>query len=86
MTSLTSDSILQALGLKPKAAPKQLKQPSLEKHEVDKLLKGAAAEGEEEGAAVAEADRIKGLGFASGYVMYHCSLFLCLPLRACSNR
>lgn len=55
----------QALGLKPKSAPKQLKQPSLEKHEVEKLLKGAAAEGQEQPAAE-PADRSNGLGFASG--------------------
>lgn len=55
---------LQALGLKPKAAPKALKQPSLEKHEVDKLLKGA---GGDEPAAL-EVERIKGLGFGSRWV------------------
>lgn len=63
-TSCPPNCHLQALGLKPKAAPKQLKQPSLEKHEVDKLLSGGSVDAD--GAAtIAEADKTKGLGFDS---------------------
>jgi hypothetical protein len=53
---------MQALGLKPKSAPSVHTQPALEKHEVERLLKGGADDQEP---AAAEADRMKGLGFAS---------------------
>jgi hypothetical protein len=56
---------VQALGLKPKAPPSRRQQPALEKHEVDKLLKGGAA-GEDEQPAALEGERVKGLGFGSG--------------------
>lgn len=56
----------QALGLKPKAAPSTRSQPALEKHEVERLLKGGGDEQDAAPAGAAEADRIKGLGFQSG--------------------
>lgn len=55
----------QALGLKPKAPPSSRRQPALEKHEVDKLLKGGAG-GDDEQPAALEGERVKGLGFGSG--------------------
>lgn len=57
--------LLQALGLKPKSAPSTHTQPALEKHEVERLLKGGG--GDDDAAAGAEADRMKGLGFNAGY-------------------
>lgn len=60
----------QALGLKPKSAPSTRSQPALEKHEVERLLKGGGDEQDAAPAgAAAEADRIKGLGFQSGYAL-----------------
>lgn len=61
--------MLQALGLKPKSAPSTFKQPSLEKHEVERLLKGGGDEQEAAAGAAGsaeEAERMKGLGFNSG--------------------
>jgi hypothetical protein len=58
--------LLQALGLKPKSVPSTHTQPALEKHEVERLLKGGS--GDEDAGAGAEADRMKGLGFNAGYV------------------
>jgi hypothetical protein len=58
-------SCLQALGLKPKAPPSSRTQPALEKHEVDKLLKGGPG-GDDAQPAALEGERGKGLGFGSG--------------------
>jgi len=61
--------MLQALGLKPKSPPSTLKQPSLEKHEVERLLKGGAEQQEAAAGAAGsaeEAERMEGLGFNSG--------------------
>lgn len=59
----------QALGLKPKSAPSTRTQPALEKHEVERLLKGGPEqEGGGGGGAEADADCMKGLGFNSGWV------------------
>jgi hypothetical protein len=57
---------LQALGLKPQAPPSSRRQPALEKHEVDKLLKGGGPGGDNEAPAAVEGERVKGLGFGSG--------------------
>ncbi|WIA30619.1 hypothetical protein OEZ86_000698 [Tetradesmus obliquus] len=59
------DMMAEALGLKPKAPPSSRRQPALEKHEVDKLLKGGAG-GDDEQLAALEGERGKGLGFGSG--------------------
>ncbi|WIA10582.1 hypothetical protein OEZ85_010766 [Tetradesmus obliquus] len=59
------DMMAEALGLKPKAPPSSRRQPALEKHEVDKLLKGGAG-GDDEQPAALEGERVKGLGFGSG--------------------
>jgi hypothetical protein len=57
--------LLQALGLKPKAPPSSRAQPALEKHEVDKLLRGGPG-GDDAQPAALEGERGKGLGFGSG--------------------
>lgn len=49
--------------MKPKSAPSVHTQPALEKHEVERLLKGGGDD--QEPASAEEADRMKGLGFAS---------------------
>ncbi|KXZ53010.1 hypothetical protein GPECTOR_8g379 [Gonium pectorale] len=65
--------MMEALGFKPKAAPRPAAQ--LDKHELEEIIKGKPAEGEEAeagmaagagGAGAAEADRIKGLGYIAG--------------------
>eukprot|EP00775_Hariotina_reticulata_P008239 gene8239-8429_t len=59
-------AMAEALGLKVKAPASNRfrQQPSLEKHEVDKLLRGAS--GDQQPEAAAEGDRIAGLGFRAG--------------------
>ncbi|KAF6259459.1 kinase phosphorylation protein-domain-containing protein, partial [Scenedesmus sp. NREL 46B-D3] len=59
------DMMAEALGLKPKAPPSSRTQPALEKHEVDKLLKGGAGADDDQPAAL-EGERGKGLGFGAG--------------------
>lgn len=71
----------QALGLKPKSAPSTHNQPALEKHEVERLLKGGADD-QDPSAAGAEADRMKGLGFKAGCAPYITQLVSCGSLSA----
>lgn len=59
----------QALGLKPKAAPSTFSQPSLERHEVERLLKGAGDQDQPAGGNSGDADRMQGLGFSSKCVL-----------------
>jgi hypothetical protein len=82
---------VQALGLKPKSAPSTHSQPALEKHEVERLLKGGADD-QDPSAAGTEADRVKGLGFKAGCALYTMQLvgrcrLSALPSRAaCAHR